>query len=116
MPALDALTQGATRAEAARMAVAWIRDMLDAQGLDLAVTMTDDGFTIAATDPAPVIALMLRRQREAAGLSLAEVSARLGAASRNAYARYEQGRSVPTVTQLDRLMAAINPERGLCLA
>jgi transcriptional regulator with XRE-family HTH domain len=52
---------------------------------------------------------MLRRQREKHGLSLAEVARRLGARSKTAYARYEQGRSVPTVEKLFELLAAVAP-------
>ncbi|MHB1847073.1 MAG: helix-turn-helix domain-containing protein, partial [Deltaproteobacteria bacterium] len=45
--------------------------------------------------------------REAHGLSLAEVSRRLGQRSRNAYARYEQGLSVPTIDKLEKLLSAV---------
>jgi transcriptional regulator with XRE-family HTH domain len=44
-------------------------------------------------------------------LSLAEVADRLGVASINAYARYEQGRSIPTVQKLSQLFAAVSPRR-----
>lgn len=37
----------------------------------------------------------------------------LPARSRNAYARYEQGLSVPTVDKLDELLRAIAPDRPL---
>ena len=40
-------------------------------------------------------------------LTLAEAAARLGQRSRNAYARYEQGRAMPTVEQVERLLEAI---------
>jgi transcriptional regulator with XRE-family HTH domain len=44
---------------------------------------------------------------------LAEAADRLGARSRNAYARYEQGRTVPTVAKLDELLKAVAPGRDL---
>ncbi len=112
IPALDALTQGTSKTNAMAMAVAWVRDILDRPDLPLVATATQDGFRLTTTEPAPIIALMLRRQRAAAGLSLADVAARLGSTSRNTYARYEQGRSVPTIDQLDRLLASVNPDRG----
>jgi transcriptional regulator with XRE-family HTH domain len=40
---------------------------------------------------------------------------RLGVKSRNAYARYEQGVSVPTVEKLDELLRAVAPGRDLVL-
>ena len=59
--------------------------------------------------------LLLRRQRERSGLSLTEVSERLGAKSRNAYARYERGTSVPTLSKLDELLRAVSPDRDFVL-
>jgi transcriptional regulator with XRE-family HTH domain len=37
----------------------------------------------------------------------------LGAQSCNAYARYEQGSSVPTVEKLDELLRAVAPDRDI---
>jgi transcriptional regulator with XRE-family HTH domain len=39
-----------------------------------------------------------------------DVARRLKSRSPNAYARYEQGKSVPTVEKLNQLMKAIAPE------
>ncbi len=44
-------------------------------------------------------------------VSLSEVADRLGATSINAYARYEQGRSIPTVQKLSQLFAAVSTHR-----
>jgi transcriptional regulator with XRE-family HTH domain len=60
-----------------------------------------------------MISLLLRRQRQQSGLSLAAVAQRLGARSRNAYARYEQGLTAPTVEKLDELLRAIAPDRDI---
>ena len=51
----------------------------------------------------------MSRRREASGASLREVASRLGASSRNAYARYERGDAVPTVEKLDALLKAASP-------
>ncbi|MBN2207349.1 MAG: helix-turn-helix transcriptional regulator [Candidatus Aminicenantes bacterium] len=64
-------------------------------------------FEIGASDEAGLTALLLRRARIRSGLSLTEVAARLGQKSVNAYARYEQGRSVPSVRKLSQLYAAV---------
>ncbi|NJN36281.1 MAG: helix-turn-helix transcriptional regulator [Nitrospiraceae bacterium] len=58
-------------------------------------------------------ALFLRRQREKRGLTLAQAAERLQQTSRNAYARYEQGRAVPTVDKLEELLRAVAPEDKL---
>ncbi|MBM3295557.1 MAG: helix-turn-helix transcriptional regulator [Candidatus Aminicenantes bacterium] len=72
-------------------------------------------FEVGADDDAVLAALLLRRARARAGLSLAEVASRLGAKSVNAYARYEQGRSVPSVAKLSRLYAAVGLASDLVL-
>lgn len=70
-------------------------------------------FEVSASDARAMITLLLRRQRQQSGLSLAQAAHRLGAKSRNAYARYERGESVPTVEKLDQLLRAIAPGRDL---
>ena len=42
-------------------------------------------------------------------LALADAAQRLGQRSKNAYARYEQGKTMPTVEKLEQLLAAIAP-------
>ncbi len=66
-------------------------------------------FEVSGNDVAALTALLLRRRRQASGVSLREVAARLGAVSRNAYARYERGDVVPTVEKLDALLKATSP-------
>ena len=53
--------------------------------------------------------------RALSGLSLAEAAERLGAKSRNAYARYERGDSSPTLEKLSELMAAVSPSEDFVL-
>ncbi len=67
-------------------------------------------FEVGSTDPKPLIILLLKRKRELSGLSLSQAAERLGASSRNAYARYEQGRSDPTVEKLNELLHAVCPD------
>jgi len=58
---------------------------------------------------------MLRRQRQKEGLSLTEMAKRLDVKSRNAYARYEQGKAIPTVEKLAHLLHAVQPKRDILL-
>ncbi len=74
-----------------------------------------DMFEVSAADARSMISLLLQRQRQRSDLSLAQVAERLGVKSRNAYARYEQGVSVPTVEKLDELLRAVAPGRHLVL-
>ena len=72
-----------------------------------------DEFEIGANDIGALVALLLRRQREKRGITLAEAAERLHQKSRNAYARYEQGQATPTIDKLEELLAAIAPDQKL---
>ncbi len=110
VPMLDALTQGRSRRQAFRMIADLVETMADKKGFRVAILPGVRGtFEIGSDDAAALVAIMLRRQREKRGLSLSEVARRLGSRSKTAYARYEQGRSVPTVEKLFELLSAVAP-------
>jgi DNA-binding XRE family transcriptional regulator len=116
VPLFEAMTQGRTRQEGLEMIEDWFSSMVDRNGFRVqALPVGDHHFEIVASDLEPMIALLLQRQRQQSGLSLADVAQRLGAKSRNAYARYERGDSLPTVTKLDELLRAISPDRDFVL-
>jgi hypothetical protein len=75
-----------------------------------------DYFEIDSPDQAALTAFLLRRKRTLEGLSLSAVARRLGASSLNAYARYEQGRTVPTIEKLSRLLAAVSGTKDFVLS
>lgn len=116
VPILDAMTQGATRAEALEMVADLVVTLADRPGFTVQVHPDgEDGFDVSSADARTMTSLLLRRQRQRSGLSLAEVAERLGETSRNAYARYERGTSVPTLAKLDELLRAVAPGRDLVL-
>lgn len=107
IPLLDAMTQGRTRKEALEMIADWLETMVNRRGFHARVHTRGRGeFEVAGSNAAAMTALLLRRLREASGTSLSEVASRLGATSRNAYARYERGDAVPTLEKLDALVKA----------
>ena len=110
------MTQGHTRKEALAMVTDLLETLANRPGFSVQVHPgKDEAFELSATDTRGLISLLLRRQRERSGLSLAEAAARLGAKSRNAYARYEQGTSVPTLDKLTELLQAVAPDQDLVL-
>jgi hypothetical protein len=111
IPLLDAMTQGRTRKQALEMAADWLESMVNRPGFHAEIyPRGTTEFEVAGTDAAAMIALLLRRRREASGASLRDVATRLGASSRNAYARYERGEAVPTLDKLDALLKAASGE------
>ena len=116
VPVFEAMTQGRSRSEALRMIEDWFVTMVDRPGFSARVhPQSERVFEIDGSDLGCMISLLLRRQRSRSGLSLAEVSARLGAKSRNAYARYERGDSSPTVEKLDELLRAVSADHDLLI-
>ena len=114
IPAFDAVTQGRTKREAFAMAEDLIETMADARGFQVtAFPFAGEIFEIEANRVGTLIALLLRRQRERHGLTLNEAAERLGQRSRNAYARYEQGKAVPSVEKLEQLLRAIAPDQRI---
>ena len=96
------------------MAADLIETMAGARGFRAAVYPTGgETFEIGANRIGVLLALLLRRQRERRGLTLAEAAERLGQRSKNPYARYEQGRAMPTVEKLEQLLKAIAPDQKI---
>lgn len=116
IPILGVFTQGRSRSDAFAMAADAVRELLDRPRLRVVVHPAGgDSFELSAGDPAALTALMLRRLRSRSGLTLAQVAERLDATSPNAWARYEQGRAVPTITKLSELFRAVAPGRDFVL-
>lgn len=118
VPVLGISTQGKSKQHALRMIGDAIELSIDKKGfrVDIQLTSTSENeFTVGANDPRILVAFMLRQQRSLHGLTLKEVSSRLKISSPNAYARYEQGKSVPTLDKLTELLHAIDPEREAIL-
>ena len=114
IPAFDAVTQGRTKREAFAMAEDLIETMADAKGFKVtAFPVAGEIFEIESNRVGTLIALLLRRQRERHGLTLSEAADRLGQRSRNAYARYEQGKAMPSVEKLEQLLKAIAPDQRI---
>ena len=114
IPAFDAATQGRTKREALAMAEDLIETMAGARGFRATVYPTGgETFEIGGNRLGVFLALLLRRQRERQGLTLAEAAERLGQRSKNAYARYEQGRAMPTVEKVEQLLKAIAPDQRI---
>jgi hypothetical protein len=116
VPMLNAMTQGRSPRGALRMMVDLILTIGDHPALDVAVFPgAGEAFEIGSDNVSTLVAIMLRRQREKHNLTLSDVARRLGARSKTAYARYEQGSSVPTVAKLFELLAAVAPDEDFLL-
>jgi hypothetical protein len=112
----DLTTQGKSKEEALEMATSLFVEASDTGKVSAEVLKTrGDTVSVRVLPAGPVIALLLRRRRESAGLTLKEVAARLGSSSINSYAAYEQGTRVPGPEKLDELLKAVSPDQDLIL-
>jgi len=116
IPILGVVTQGRTKKEAYRMIADAVESLVNKRGFKVKVYPgKGDYFEVGSSDQATLGAFLLRRQRMKCGLTLAEVARRLGAKSHNTYARYEQGKSVPTLEKFIQLLSAVSPEKDFVL-
>ena len=117
IPILDVMTQGYSREEAIEMVADLVETMANAENFQADVFLgTDGSFEIGSTNPKVMTTVLLQRKRELSGFSLSQAAVRLGASSRNAYARYEQGKSVPSVVKLNELLHAISPDSDFVIS
>lgn len=116
VPILGIVTQGRSKKDAYDMIVDAIESLVNKKEFKVEVFPGEKSyFEIASEDVATLIAFLLRRQRMKHGLTLIEVSKRLGAKSHNTYARYEQGRSVPTIDKFNLLLSALSEDNDFVL-
>ncbi|HSW29054.1 MAG TPA: helix-turn-helix domain-containing protein [Longimicrobiales bacterium] len=117
VPLLDVVSQGRTKKDALEMIADAIEALANRPGFRVEVFAGPGGYLeVGSADASTLTALLLRRARQRSGSSLAQVARRLGSFSVNAYARYEQGRSTPSVQKLAELLGAVSPDRDLVLA
>ena len=110
IPILDIMTQGHTENESYTMVIDAIESLINKKDFKVEIYKGIKGnFEITSPDSKSLISLLLKRKRESSGLSLAQVAARLGVTSRNSYARYEKGETMPTLGKLNELLRAVEP-------
>lgn len=110
VPFLALTTQGKSKKDAYFMIKDAIELAIHKPGFRIEV-ITGRGafFSVRANNTKHLVAFMLKQLRAIRGLTIKNVTARLGMRSLNAYAQFEQGRCVPTLDKVDELIRAIDP-------
>jgi predicted transcriptional regulator len=114
---VDVCTQGRSRKDAIAMLADAFETLIDDPRIKISVEEVDDkgNVTIESNKPAVLAAFVLQRLRLRSGRSLSQVAEALGRASRNAYARYEQGEAVPTIEKFEELLHAVSSDATLII-
>lgn len=111
IPALDIYTQGKSKKGAYDMIKDAVEMCVDRKHFRAEVIpLQNDTFILKSKrieDDKYLVALMLKNQRAKHGLSISEVAKRLGI-SKNAYAQYEQARSIPSITKVEEFIHAMS--------
>lgn len=116
VPELDLATQDRSKKEALKMIADAIETLANKNGFKVIVESTGPkDFLVSSNEPARLMALFLKRQREAKNLSVREVAKAMDYTAHGAYAQYETGRSMPGIDFIDRFVKTVNPKSGLCL-
>jgi ribosome-binding protein aMBF1 (putative translation factor) len=116
VPILGVVTQGYSKKEAYEMIADAIESLVNRKGFRVEVFPgKGDYFELSSPDLSTLTAFLLRRQRMKQGLTIVEVAKRLGAKSHNTYARYEQGKSIPTIEKFSKLLSALSPDNDFVL-
>ena len=116
IPDLGVFTQGKSEKDAYAMAADAIETLVDQDRFHVEVAPLGGGrFLVSANDPTPLVARWLLRLRMKSGLTIREAAERLGSRSPEAWARYESGRTSPTVEKLCELLRAIDPDAKFSL-
>ncbi len=91
--------------------------LADKKGFEVTVKCTKDGvLEIGSNDNRVMVGLLLKRKRQLNNLTIQQVAERLGSKSKNAYARYEQGKILPSIDKLEDLLNALDPYSDLVIS
>lgn len=117
VPDLDVATQGRTKKEALEMIVDAIEILVNNDKFKVSVMPGSalNEFLVTANDPAMLVALFLKRQRENKGFSIREVAKRMKYKTHNSYAQFETGKHLPGLEFVDRFLKSVDPDSGILL-
>ena len=117
IPFLELMTQARTKKELLLMVEDLFVTLADKKGFEVNVKCTKDGILeIGSNDNKVMIGLLLKRKRQLNSLTIQQVAERLGSTSKNAYARYEQGKTLPSIDKLQDLLNATGPFSDLVIS
>jgi DNA-binding XRE family transcriptional regulator len=110
VPNLDFITQGKSRKHAFEMLIDGLSLLVNDKKFKFTISFSkrDNEFFLKSNDDKKLISLALKRQRIKNNLTLSDLAKKLKAKSKNAYAQYEQGRNLPSLTKIQDFLNAMN--------
>ena len=117
IPLLFVYTQGKSKKDALIMIKDAVECLVDDHQFNVVVHSQSSSmlFNIHANNESQLMAFILRQQRLYHGLSIRDVTARLGFKSPTAYSRYEKGKINPGLEKFSKMLRAIDADLELVL-
>lgn len=116
VPALDVMTQSKTRRGAFKMLKDAVELLVNKKGFHVHIyPLEHNAFIVDGQPDKEWVALMLKRQRVKNNMTLDTLAKRLKIKSINAYAQYEQGKSLPSLSKIQEFLSAMNAKIVLAL-
>ena len=113
---LDLSTQGTSRRNALAMVKDAIESMAQCKGFRVTVSPGARGtFSVGANHSKLWIGFLFQQLRVKAGLTIEQVAHRMGSSSKTAYARYEQGKVMPSLKKFADILAILTPRHRTIL-
>lgn len=112
-PFLDLMTQARNDRELVTMATGLLNDASERDlGLSV-VSQSPESLRLHISDTRSYLALVISSRRQMLGMTQSQLAAKIGAKSATAVARYEQGKTSPSLEVLEKLLAAVGAEMAL---
>ena len=117
IPLLFIYTQGKSKKNALKMIKDAVECLVEHKQFKITVHSQSHSliFYIQANNESQLMAFILRQQRLYHGLSIRDVTARLGLKSPTAYSRYEKGKINPGLEKFSKMLQAIDADLELIL-
>lgn len=108
IPFISLMDQGKTKASSLKMIKSAIEELMKESKLKCEIVDIGSGrFVLSSKDVKLLTCFVLKRIREAQGLSMREVATKLGLKSHTEYARHESGLTAMTVETFNRYIEAL---------
>lgn len=109
IPFIDLMDQGKTKSDSLRMIKSAVEELVNLTDFKCEIEDLKNGeFAISSKDVKTLSCFVLRRLREAQGLTIREVGERLGLKSHTEYARHESGKTAMTMDSFNRYVEVIS--------
>lgn len=109
IPVINMMDQGKTKTECLRMMKSGVESLINIPAFKCEVQDLGEGeFVLSSQDVKTLACFVLRRLREAEGLTIRELALQLGMKSHTEYARHESGKTAMTMETFNRYVQAIS--------